>query len=464
MSQRNTFFFKILLILFAGILLFFAAMLFYIFKHRTDLSNAFPVAVTETQKQSAKNTFYNSINFNPNHIYLNSIENFLPVQNSLNLHAEAYILVDAKTGTVILQHNADKIIPPASLTKLAGIYTLMKNKKFQDETKIIVPPKESWAVFLPPNSAELGLGKAQQLTVKELFLGMAVCSGNDAAIAAAILAEGSSKKFVEKINSEMQNLGLVNTRFVEPTGLSEKNQTTAKEFAAFSVQYIKEYPENLKRFHSVSFVEYPQPYNFLITKDKNKTHIQYSPIMKPATNTLLKKLEGCDGLKTGFIYESGFNIAVTAERNGTRFAAVILGGAGKSSREGILIREKNGIAIMNFGFDNFKTISIENENIIKNKIIVLGASLHARESAITPITACTDFSETHITVLKNDNRPIEKVIRLPAVLHAPLYAGQRVGQIEYVIKNSNIVLKTIPLICPVDIPEGSFFRKLLDGK
>lgn len=439
-------------------------MMLFIFKHRTELTNAVPIAVTEAQKQRAKTIFYKRINFNPNHIYLNSIENFLPVHNTLHLNADAYILVDAQTGTVILQHNADKIIPPASLTKLAGIYTLMKNKKFQDETKIVTPPKESWAVFLPPNSAELGLGKAQQLTVRELLLGMAVCSGNDAAIAAAILAEGSSKKFVEKINTEMKNLGLVNTVFVEPTGLSSKNQTTAKEFAAFSIGYIKEYPENLKRLHSITSVEYPQPYNFIIEKNKTTTQVQYPAVRKPATNTLLKKLEGCDGLKTGFIYESGFNIALTAERSGTRFVAVILGGAGKSSREGIPIREKNGIALMNFGFDNFKTVSIENEHLIKDKIIVLGSALPVRESAITPIAVCTDFSPAHITVLKNDNRPIEKTVRLPEALHAPLYAGQKVGQIEYVLKNSNIILKTIPLVCPIDVPEGSYFRELLDGK
>ncbi|WP_024468791.1 D-alanyl-D-alanine carboxypeptidase family protein [Treponema pedis] len=453
---------KFILICFAAVFIFASACAAFLFKYGTDLKNAEPFFVTEEKKESAKREFYKKINFKPQHVHLNSVENFLPVKNNLNLNAASYILLDAKTGTIILQHNENKVIPPASLTKLAAIYTLMKNKKFQDGTKIVKPPKEAWAVFLPPNSAELGLGKAQQLSIKELLLGMSVCSGNDAALAAAIIAEGSSEKFVNLMNYEMKNLGLEKTYFTEPTGLSEKNKTTAKEFAAFSLRYVNTYPDNLKQLHSIGEIEYPCEHNMIIKKNKNGHIVKYSPVKKLATNTLLKKIKGCDGLKTGFIYESGFNISLTAERNGMRFIAVILGGEGSSISEGISIREKNGIKIMDFAFDNFKTADISKENIINKKIIVLGSELKANRSAVKPILACTDFSENHLTLFKDDEKYIEKIIELPQTVNAPLYAGQRLGQITYKIKNSSIILKTIPLICPADIKAGSEFRKKID--
>ena len=118
---------------------------------------------------------------------------------------------------------------------------------------------------------------------------------------------------------------------------------------------------------------------------------------------------------------------------------------------------------MNFAFDNFKSFDIREHNKIKKSVRVLGSNLNVKTSAFIPLLVDEDFSQDYITVFKNDERHIEQVIILPDVIRAPLFAGQQIGRIEYRIKDLDIVLKTIPLICPLDIKEGSSFRKFMDG-
>lgn len=218
-------------------------------------------------------------------------------------------------------------------------------------TDTLMPPIESWAVKYPPGSSLMFLGKNQRVTVEELLRGMAVVSGNDAAVALAIHAAGSVETFVRQMNKAVVALGLQNTHFEDANGLSEYNRTTARDFARFCAVYVRKYPDHLAQFHSLREFSYPQPHNML----KPQTIIR-----QPATNTLLAKLDGCDGIKTGFIYESGFNIALTAQRNGIRFIAVILGGAGKSMAEGKALREENCSILMEWAFAHFSTRYAQN--------------------------------------------------------------------------------------------------------
>ncbi|MGI5083636.1 D-alanyl-D-alanine carboxypeptidase family protein [Treponema putidum] len=463
---------KFIFVLFAAV--FFCVLSFagFVFFHVSELKKAKPIEISQEEKKAALEAFYRQHKINSDFPPLNSIENFLPVKSSSSninpsakkielpkIDAESYILIHAKTGTILAEYNADKIIPPASLTKLVTIYTMLQKPEFKDLEKIVFPPKEAWAIFLPKGAAWMGLGENQSLSVKELIRGMAVCSGNDAALAAALLTEGSLKKFTFKMNEAVKKMGLRSTRFEDSSGLSEKDQTTARDFALFSLHYLKQYPENLKKFHSVSSINYPQKHNLI---KKNSAGLKQFQI-KPATNTLLKKIEGCDGLKTGFIYESGFNISLTAQKNGERFIAVILGGKWKNFDDGISTREKNSIKLMNFAFDNFTSFDIREHNKIRRSVSVLGSNLAPKTSAFIPLLADEAFSQDYLTVFKHDERHIEQVITLPDSIRAPLFAGQQIGTLEYRIKESDIVLKTIPLICPIDIKEGSAFRKFIDG-
>ena len=181
----------------------------------------------------------------------------------LNLSCGAAILIDAETGSILYEKNADRVIPPASMTKLVVMYVV-----FQEiatgaiSLDDIVPlPPESWAVNAPPASSLMFLGEGQTVTLRELLLGLAVASGNDAAVAVAHYVSGSVDSFIERMNLEMKKLGLEKTHFVEPSGYSELNVTTPREFATFARQYILRYPEALRDYHSQLSISYPQEKN-----------------------------------------------------------------------------------------------------------------------------------------------------------------------------------------------------------
>ncbi len=454
-TKRVFYFILSFLSLFLILFIIFAT---YVLVYSNKLKKSSPLFVSEEAKAFAVNSFYKKINYEPNLLKLNRISG-LSDEAKLKLSAKSYILLDAITGTIILEKNADAIIPPASLTKLVAIDTALKNPKFKNPELRIIPPKQSWAEFLPEKSSALGLSSNQVLSLNELLLGMSVCSGNDAAIALALYANGSIKEFVKAMNKNIASLKLKHTHFVEPSGLSDNNLTTAREFAKFCLHYLQSHPENLQKFHAIKEITYPKRHNILdIKKLKAKNpdeKIKLPTQKKKATNTLLEKIQGCDGLKTGFIYKSGFNIALTAQRNSSRFLAVILGGEGNSFYRGIVNREKNSIKIMNYAFDNFSTINISAYNKVNKKVIVLGSNLKPENSAFLPIPANIDFSADFMTVNKKFENKIERKIIQAKTLKAPIKAGTEIGHIEYCLKDSKLILKKIPLICPIDIEKGS---------
>ena len=149
----------------------------------------------------------------------------------LEIWANSAILIDTSNGNILYEKNADKIIPPASMTKLFAMFVVEEEiaaGRLSYDQKIPLPP-ETWACNMPPHSSLMFLGKDQNVTLEELLLGLSICSGNDAAYALAFATCGSMEEFVGRMNQVAENLGLKNTHFVESSGYSEKNSTTARE-------------------------------------------------------------------------------------------------------------------------------------------------------------------------------------------------------------------------------------------
>ncbi|MCL2558191.1 MAG: D-alanyl-D-alanine carboxypeptidase, partial [Treponema sp.] len=263
------------------------------------------------------------------------------------ISARAAVLIDAATGTALFAKNHDDEIPPASLTKLMTMRIAQAEiAAGRASLEEIVPiGVESWAQSQPPFSSLMFLEPGQRVTLGELLAGLAVPSGNDAAVAVALRFAPSVQEFSAAMTREARRMGLSRTRFVEPAGISDLNVTTAAEFAAFSRAYLGAHPESLARFHSMQEFSYPL--------ERNATEARRaSPgtIRQTNNNPLLWTFPGADGLKTGYIPASGYNIALTAERNGTRFIAVILGAPTAEDRA------RDGEALLTWAFDNFATV------------------------------------------------------------------------------------------------------------
>ncbi|MBR5580504.1 MAG: D-alanyl-D-alanine carboxypeptidase [Treponema sp.] len=371
------------------------------------------------------------------------------------VHSGSAILIDAATGSILYEKNADAIIPPASMTKLVVMYVVFQEiATGRISLDDIVPlPPESWAVNAPPQSSLMFLAEGQTVTLRELLLGLAVASGNDAAVAVAHYVSGSVDKFIERMNREMELLGLEKTRFVEPSGYSELNLTTPREFAAFARTYLSRYPESLEAFHSQATISYPQEHN-LAEWHKGKEQ----SIFQRNTNKLLEVLPGCDGLKTGFIYESGYNLSLTAQRGETRFISVTMMGPGTGSVEGNRYRVADGTTLMEWAFSCFATHF--KAEIKPLAIPVLGGN----KSSVT--VAPLHTNPLTVPALLKDESPttaahsITAQINIPSYIQAPLQAGDVVGKITYSL--GDIVLEEVPLLAVTSIDEGNVFKQLLD--
>jgi len=373
---------------------------------------------------------------------------------NVDIGAESAIMINTANGDILFEKNADEIIPPASMTKLVVMYVVFQeiaNGNISMDDIVPLPP-QSWAQNAPPNSSLMFLEQGQIVTLRELLLGLAVCSGNDAATAVAHYVSGSVDKFVERMNSEIKKLGLTKTHFVEPSGYDEHNVTTAREFASFARMYVTKYPEALTNFHSKKSFTYPQEHNLAPWhKNDGKEH----SITQYNTNKALGVIEGVNGLKTGFIYESGYNIAITATRNNTQLLTVSLRGKGNNSTEGNWWRVHDASTMLESAFSSIKTVTPA--KLDKQAIAVTGgkkSALFYAEATVTPLTV-------PYTPEDSTNTTLNRKITISKTLSAPIQIGQKIGTETYSL--GNIKIAEIPLVADRTIVPSSRFMQFIDS-
>jgi D-alanyl-D-alanine carboxypeptidase (penicillin-binding protein 5/6) len=365
------------------------------------------------------------------------------VQDAPEIGSRAAVLIDAETGALLYSKNQDEEISPASLTKLMTLHLAMREieegRASYDE--IIPVTVESWAQSQPPRSSLMFLAPGQIVSLREIMLGLSVSSGNDAAVALALRFAPAMEDFARMMTEEARRMGLHVTRFTESSGISEYNMTTACEFAYFCGQYIKLHPYSLRDFHSVPVFSYPMAHNVPeIYRNNPRT------ITQDNRNNLLKTFPGVDGLKTGYIDESGYNIALTAQRNDTRFIAVILGAPAEPT--GARIRDEDGSRLLSWAFENFKTVRAgdvypEKERLWKGKENEVRLIIGEAADFTSPLDrANTLFFETVI----------------PNPLIAPLPAGFPAGYL--VISDEYGELNRVPLITAYSYERGNIFKRL----
>jgi D-alanyl-D-alanine carboxypeptidase len=224
----------------------------------------------------------------------------------------ASIVICAETGKVHHEKNADKITHPASLTKMMTLYLTFKALKEGKLTFDQKLPVSKHATQVIPS--KLGLKAGSTITVRQAILGLVTKSANDAAVVVAeALARGSETHFATVMTQQARRLGMSNTVFKNAHGLPNAAQvTTARDMATLSRALYKDFPEYFKFFKEPKFA-----YN-------GHVHINH--------NRLLGKVPGLDGIKTGFINASGFNLAASVVRDNRRIIAIVMGGESSQAR------------------------------------------------------------------------------------------------------------------------------------
>jgi D-alanyl-D-alanine carboxypeptidase (penicillin-binding protein 5/6) len=357
------------------------------------------------------------------------------------LDAKAVIVIDMAKGDVLYEHDADLVIPPASLTK---IMTMMIALDALDSGKIglydrIRITKED--ATLPYRSSLMYLREGMSVPFDDLLRGMAVISGNDAALTVARVLAGSVSSFADLMNAEAARLGLKDTRFVEPSGLSELNTTTAREMATLARAYLLRHPGAIADYHSRTTMNFPRA--DVMPEGEAAPAIK---ILLQSTNKLLFSYDGCDGLKTGYIDESGYNLVATAKRGGTRVIAVTLGGSG-----GPNARERSGKAILDWAFANWMTIKPEAP--VPPQIRAWGGSTE---------TVSLSYAENPVfTVPAALAGSIASRLELEQETEAPVAAGLRLGRVVFT-SGANVV-RRIDLVAAEDVPLGNILIRVRDA-
>ena len=376
----------------------------------------------------------------------------------LDLAAGCAIIVDTATGSILYEKNADKPVPPASLTKIVEMYVIFQAVQDGEAAldDVVDLPPQSWAVNLPPDASRMGLAEGERVTLRELLLGLAIASGNDASIACAYHIAGSMDEFVRRMNVAVQELGLTQTRFVESSGYSADNVTTAREFAAFALAYIRRFPFSLREFHSRESLSYPLRRNMSKAELDSGRKLTYT---QKNTNKLLGQIKGCDGLKTGFIEESGYNISVTAEQNGTRFLAVTLRGPGKGTAEGNKYRVEDNVKLFGYAFSSFADYHGDRKAGEEHAWTV--ALLGSKEDAVRLVPA---FDETFTVPIMDQDSPtaaassVYVTADIPGMILGGVRCGDQYGTIHYWLGDTE--LRSMPLVADRDAEEGSAFARM----
>lgn len=242
----------------------------------------------------------------------------------------ASIIIDAKTGMVLSQENADRSLHPASLTKMMTmlmVFEALERGKISNKTKLVASSRSSSA---PPSRA--GLKAGDTITVYEALRTMATKSANDVAVTVAENLGGSEARFVQMMNLKARELGMNNTYFVNASGLHDNQQvSTARDMSRLAKHLIDRYPQYYPIFGLRSYQYHGK--NF-----QNHNH-------------LMKTYAGMDGIKTGYVTASGFNLVASAKRKGVRLIGVVMGGPSTN------IRNTQMAALLDQGFVKYSQLS-----------------------------------------------------------------------------------------------------------
>jgi D-alanyl-D-alanine carboxypeptidase len=224
---------------------------------------------------------------------------------------ESYIVIDT-TGKVLAESNADAAAHPASLTKMMTLYLLFealeKGKVKLDQQFTI----SRWAAAQAPS--KLGLVAGQTIPVRDLILGIVTKSANDAAVTVAENLGGSEPAFAELMTAKAHALGMTHTFYRDASGLPNPGQlTTARDLAKLALALYRDFPKEYSYFSTQEFT--------------------YNGVTFYTHNHLMESFQGMDGIKTGYIRASGFNLAASAVRDNRRLIGIVMGGDTAHTRD-----------------------------------------------------------------------------------------------------------------------------------
>tara|TARA_E500000331_G_scaffold164453_1_gene159357 strand:- start:85 stop:1224 length:1140 start_codon:yes stop_codon:yes gene_type:complete len=354
---------------------------------------------------------------------LSSASSFVPPAPQIK--ATSYILLDAQTNKVIVEYEADERNPPASLTKIMTTYLveqLIQRGVVERNEKVPVSIK-AWKA----EGSKMFIREGTKVDLTDLLKGVVIQSGNDASIALAEFVAGDEESFAQMMNEQAEKLGMLNTNFMNSTGLpDEGHYSSARDMAILTKDMIKRFPEHYELYSERSF--------------------KFNNIEQPNRNRLLRYDRSVDGVKTGYTKAAGYCLVASAERNGMRLISVVMGTENDDSR----VRESQ--KLLTYGFRNFET-----NTIYKKSEIIKSAPLFYGEEEAISLGVSENVS---ITIPRGSYETLEAQIKVPKIIEAPVRKGDVLGELVLVMDNDAIYKTSI--ISLENYDEAGFFSRFAD--
>ena len=342
---------------------------------------------------------------------------------AVDAEADQFILMDAGTGMVLAEKNADEHMYPASMSKIMTLYIVFEHLadgRLNMEDTFTVS-KKAWRMkgsrtFLEVNS---------KVSVSDLVRGIVVQSGNDASIVIAEGLAGSEAAFADLMNEKAVEFGLDDSHFVNSTGWPDpEHVTTARDLAELSRRIIRDFPEYYPLFAEKTFT--------------------YNGIKQGNRNPLLYRFDGADGLKTGYTQASGHGLAASAKRGEQRLVLVVNG------INGVDVRARESERLLAYGFRAFKTYVLFRAGEVVDEFEVwLG------EADALPLVVESDV----VLMMPRKSRK-EMVVKVVAdgPVAAPVESGTRVATL--VVSAPDVETREWPLVAGATVDSLSGFGRI----
>ena len=347
--------------------------------------------------------------------------------------ARSAILVEASTGKVIFEKNADEKLHPASMTKMMSLLLIIE----AIEDGVI---KWDQVVQVSENASSMGgsqilLETGEKMSVRDLFKGVAIASGNDAVVALAETVAGSEGNFVSMMNKRARELGLTNTNFKNPHGLDDANHySSSRDMMIIARELVK---------HE-KVLEYTKVYEDYLRENTDRK------IWLVNTNRLVRFYDGVDGLKTGYTEDAGYCMTATAKKDGMRIIAVVMG------EETSKIRNQEVSEMLDYAFAQYKVV-----NVLQNKK-ALGK--YRVENGKEEYVGVRPVGETTILKKKSEKDGNYSYDIKINSLKAPIKVGDNVGTLTIKEDDNNVM--TLKLTVDKAVEKANFgnlfFRNVKD--
>ena len=340
--------------------------------------------------------------------------------------AKSYLVIDGTTGHELASLNPDAPLAPASLTKIMTTYVVFKALR-QGQINLgdeITISERAWRT--PGSRMFIEVGT--RVKIDDLLMGMVVQSGNDASVALAEHIAGTEGVFAQMMNQHAQQLGMLSSNFLNATGLpAEGHVTTARDLATLARALITEFPDYYARHSTKEFT--------------------YNDIKQSNRNSLLWRDPSVDGMKTGHTDDAGYCLVSSAKRDGMRVISVVLGTSSTRSRT------DGSQALINYGFRFFET-----RLLYKAGEEITTARVWQSENITSRLGVLEDL---YITVPRGSYEKLESTVDIPAIVEAPIAAGQPVAELKISLGADQLLSTQLRALD--DNPTGSFWQRTKDS-